>query len=133
VLGRSGVIHEHGGLEPGVTALPTQQQDEAQHGLMASVYGAASMVRRQFGAGGDKESAPGILSVMLDAFNITQDRIARSRLAGDPPDVTVGPKIGGIGLSEFHRADEAIAAGEAAVLKVMDDILDIHKALTVRK
>jgi NTE family protein len=73
------------------------------------------------------------MSVMLDAFNITQDRIARSRLAGDPPDVTVGPKIGGIGLSEFHRAEEAIAAGEAATLKVLDDILDIRKALTISK
>ncbi|MFM9974121.1 MAG: patatin-like phospholipase family protein [Beijerinckiaceae bacterium] len=134
VLGRSGVVHEHGGMEPGLATLPSQQQDAAQQGLMASVYGAASRVRRQFGSGAnDKESAPGILSVMLDAFNITQDRIARSRLAGDPPDVTVGPKIGGIGLSEFHRADEAIAAGEAAVLKVIDDILDIHKALSVRK
>ena len=32
---------------------------------------------------------PGISSVMVDAFNITQDRIARSRLAGDPPDLMI--------------------------------------------
>ena len=29
---------------------------------------------------------------MMDAINITQDRIARSRLAGDPPDITIGPR-----------------------------------------
>jgi NTE family protein len=135
VLGRSGVIHEHGGVDPKIATLPPQQHDEAQTGLMASVYGAASLVRRQFVAAPviEKNTAPGILSIMLDAFNITQDRIARSRLAGDPPDVTIGPKIGGIGLSEFHRAEEAIAAGEAATMKVMDDILDIRKALTVNR
>jgi NTE family protein len=136
VLGRSGVIHEHGSLEPGVSVLPTEQQDAAQRGLMASVYGAANLVKRQFSSGNtseSKETAPGIMSVMLDAFNITQDRIARSRLAGDPPDITIGPKIGGIGLSEFHRAEEAIAAGEAATAKVMDDILEIRESLTVRK
>ena len=31
---------------------------------------------------------------MMDAINITQDRIARSRLAGDPPDITISPKVG---------------------------------------
>jgi NTE family protein len=135
VLGRSGVIHEHGGIDPKISMLPPQHIDDAQTGLMASVYGAASRVRRQFGAAPvtEKSTAPGILSIMLDAFNITQDRIARSRLAGDPPDVTIGPKIGGIGLSEFHRAEEAIAAGEAATMKVMDDIMDIRKALTVKR
>jgi NTE family protein len=136
VLGRSGVIHEHGSLEPGVSILPTEQQDDAQRGLMASVYGAANRMKRQFTSGQavePKEAAPGILSVMLDAFNITQDRIARSRLAGDPPDIMIGPKIGGIGLSEFHRAEEAIAAGEAATAKVLDDILEIRESLTIRK
>jgi NTE family protein len=136
VLGRSGVIHEHGSFEPGVSVLPTEQQDDAQRGLMASVYGAANLVRRQFGASQPveaKDTAPGIMSVMLDAFNITQDRIARSRLAGDPPDIMIGPKIGGIGLSEFHRAEEAIAAGEAATVKVLDEILEIRESLTVRK
>src|SRR4051794_16259465 len=39
-----------------------------------------------------KPNAPGIATVMVDAFNITQDRIARSRLAGDPPDVMIAPK-----------------------------------------
>jgi NTE family protein len=130
VLGRSGVIHEHGG-EENLREAPSLEQDEARRGLFSAVsnrilhpFGQTSPVEEQ-------DARPGIVSVMLDAFNITQDRIARSRLAGDPPDVTVGPKIGGIGLSEFHRAEEAIAAGEAAVAKVIDDIIDIRKALTI--
>ncbi len=134
VLGRSGVIREHG-VEPTLAVIPTPQQDEARHGLVAAVYGAAGRWRSPFRGSpesekADKSVAPGILSVMLDAFNITQDRIARQRLAGDPPDVMVSPKIGGIGLTEFHRAEESIAAGEAAAMKVIDDILDYRKALT---
>jgi NTE family protein len=131
VLGRSGVIHEHGHADV-LPVAPSPEQDEARRGLFSSV---SSRIWHPFGTSAvdEKDVRPGIMSVMLDAFNITQDRIARSRLAGDPPDVTVGPKIGGIGLSEFHRAEEAIAAGEAATMKVLDDILDIKKALTVSK
>jgi NTE family protein len=51
---------------------------------------------------------------MVAALNITQDRITRARLAGDPPDVTVRPDIGHIGLLEFDRAAEAIEAGARA-------------------
>ena len=63
--------------------------------------------------------ALGVSGVMVEAFNIIQDRIARSRLAGDPPDLTITPAVGEIGLAEFHRADEAIEAGyEAAKIKI---------------
>ena len=58
--------------------------------------------------------ALGVSGVMVEAFNIIQDRIARSRLAGDPPDMSIIPAVGTIGLAEFHRADEAIDAGYEA-------------------
>ena len=45
---------------------------------------------------------------MVSAFDILQDRIMRSRLAGDPPDALVQLKVGKIGMFEFHRADELI-------------------------
>ena len=37
--------------------------------------------------------------------------MARSRLAGAPPDVLIGPQLGGVGHLEFHRAADAIAIG----------------------
>lgn len=58
-----------------------------------------------------KEARLGVMGVMVEAFNIIQDRIARARLAGDPPDMSLHPKLGHIGLAEFHRADEAIRLG----------------------
>jgi NTE family protein len=78
---------------------------------------------------GRSDGAPGMSAVMMDAINITQDRIARSRLAGDPPDITIGPKIGRVGLFDFHRADEAITAGAKATEKQLDEIRLAVRAL----
>jgi NTE family protein len=69
-----------------------------------------------------RSDAPGMSAVMMDAINITQDRIARSRLAGDPPDISIAPKTGHIGLFEFHRAGEAMALGARAAEKQIDEI-----------
>jgi NTE family protein len=78
---------------------------------------------------GRSDGAPGMSAVMMDAINITQDRIARSRLAGDPPDITIGPRIGRIGLFDFHRADEAITAGAKATERQLDEIRLAVRAL----
>jgi len=60
-------------------------------------------------------SAPGVGSVMLASFNILMDRITRSRLAGEPPDVLITPQVGHISLLEFDKAEEMIALGRKAV------------------
>jgi NTE family protein len=75
------------------------------------------MVRRHLL--GKRDSAPGIPRVMLEAFNVTQNRIARSRLAGDPPDATIQVHVDGIGLFDFHKAEIAIAQGKAAVRRFL--------------
>ena len=62
-----------------------------------------------------KPVPPGILETVLASVNIAQDRITRSRMAGDPPDVLVTPRLGHLGLLDFHRAEEAIAEGRRAV------------------
>jgi NTE family protein len=77
---------------------------------------------------GRQPDAPSMFGVMVSALNIVQDRLSRSRLAGEPPDVIVNPRVGHIGLLEFHRAAELIDEGEAAVERALPDIKD---ALTV--
>jgi NTE family protein len=67
---------------------------------------------------------PSILSVMARSLTIVQDRISRSRLAGDPPDVTIAPKLKHIGVFQFDRARESIEAGEAAVEPLVPAIRD---------
>ena len=59
--------------------------------------------------------APKLGAVMMSSLNIVMDRISRSRLAGDPPDVFVAPRIGHIGMLEFNRADELIERGYQAM------------------
>jgi NTE family protein len=66
---------------------------------------------------------------MIDAFNITQDRISRSRLAGDPPDVLVSPKLAGIGLFDFANAATAIQLGEEAAERALEEIREATAAL----
>jgi NTE family protein len=63
----------------------------------------------------DRKDDPGLIDVMATSLGILQDRLGRSRLAGDPPDVTIAPRVGHVGLLEFDRADELIAEGRAAV------------------
>ena len=64
------------------------------------------------------KSNPGMIAVMSQSMSILEQRHKRARLMGDPPDICVVPEVANIGTMEFHRAAEAIAAGEAAVAKV---------------
>ncbi len=75
------------------------------------------------------QDGPGIPTVMIDAFTIMLDRISRSRLAGDPPDVTIGPRLADIGLFDFHRADESIRLGEEAAERAIEPIREAMRAL----
>lgn len=77
----------------------------------------------------ERESRLGITGVMVEAFNIIQDRISRARLAGDPPDLSLQPKLGHIGLSDFHRADEAIRLGYEATKAQMEEIVRLQAVL----
>jgi NTE family protein len=79
-------------------------------------------LRHQVFGKGNGDSPPGISRVLLEAFNVTQDRIARARLAGDPPDVTITPRLGLMGLFEFHKATAAIREGYDATRRQLDDI-----------
>ncbi len=70
----------------------------------------------------EKDEAPGLFYAIANAVNIVQDRITRSRLAGDPADILISPQLPHIGMLEFHRAAEAIAEGEACVQRALAEI-----------
>jgi NTE family protein len=70
----------------------------------------------------ESEEAPGLLDAIASSVNITQDRITRSRMAGDPPDIILTPKLSHIGLLEFYRAGEAVTEGKACVARKRDEI-----------
>ena len=95
-------------------------QPSAYEEIVPPARGMRGLLQRQIFGRGD--GAPGISTVMVDAFNIVQDRIARSRLAGDPPDAMISPRLQDIGLFDFHRAEELISRGAQAVARQLDDI-----------
>jgi len=72
--------------------------------------------------------SPKLGSVMMGTLNIVMDRISRSRLAGDPPDVFVAPRIGHIGMLEFTKAAELIERGYAAMqheIPLIRSVMDV--------
>ena len=71
---------------------------------------------------GREEESPSLFGVMVSSLGIMMDRLTRSRLAGDPPDVHIKPQIGHIGLLEFEKAAELIDEGEAAALRALPEI-----------
>jgi NTE family protein len=92
---------------------------------LGKLFSPERTVKREFFGGGGR---PGISSVMIDAFNIMQDRITRARLAGDPPDLLISPRVGQIGWFDFHRADDLIAHGARATERA---IISIQEAIHI--
>lgn len=69
-----------------------------------------------------RADAPNVATAMIDAFNIVQDRILRSRLAGDPPDATINARLEDAGMFDFHKAAALIDAGRAAARRALPNI-----------
>jgi NTE family protein len=86
--------------------LPAPRQE--QPGWLARLLGAKP-------GKGDDPAIPSILEVFNTALDIVEQRVARSRLAGEPADVLITPLLPNFRTMEYHRASEAIAEGRTAV------------------
>ena len=103
---------------PDVPDAPDADAD-AEPTLWETVREKALELRARLQTSGDGDDAPSLYEVMASSVNIMQVRISRSRLAGDPPDLLVTPKLPGLGLMDFHLAAEAIDAGAAAAERAL--------------
>ncbi|WP_455210850.1 patatin-like phospholipase RssA [Kaarinaea lacus] len=65
-----------------------------------------------------QQEKPGVFDVLVGSINIMQDRITRSRLAGDPPELMLTPRLSQLGLMEFDRAEVAIEEGRECVKRM---------------
>ena len=110
---RSGVIHGE--------AVASKNPNEA---APFDDKGDGSFVERILPRYFDKRTgdAPNVATAMIDAFNIVQDRILRSRLAGDPPDAIITARMEDIGMFDFHRADQLIDIGHLAAKRALPNI-----------
>jgi NTE family protein len=121
LFGRGTTIQDFGAAE----AEPPIEEEVVSRGLLG-MFGAEKSARRHFFG---TAARPGLSNVMVEAFNVMQDRITRARLAGDPPDVMISPRIGRVGLFDFQRAEEAIAIGAEATEKALESFGDVVAAL----
>jgi NTE family protein len=92
-------------------------------GKMTEVSADSELMHQLFSRD-DSKPSPSMFGVMVNSLSIVQDRLSRSRLAGDPPDVVVAPRLGHIGLLEFHRAEECIAEGRASFARSLPFLKD---------
>jgi len=120
VFAHGTTIYAHGPAATEETTPAPEVMDPAppKRGIGKFFSAERTMKREFFGSA----TRPGISSVMVDAFNIMQDRITRARLAGDPPDLLISPRVGQIGWFDFHRADELIAHGTRAAERAIESI-----------
>lgn len=68
---------------------------------------------------------PSIIDVLTTSIDIMQVRIARSRMAGEPPDLIVAPHLAHFRLLDFQLANEAIEEGRRAVERVAQNLAEL--------
>ena len=122
IFTHSTTIYSHGAS---AAAKAAAEPAPARRGF-GKFFSAERAVKREFFGGAGR---PGISSIMVDAFNIMQDRITRARLAGDPPDLLISPRVGQIGWFDFHRADDLIAHGARAAERAIVSIQEVIHVL----
>jgi len=77
-----------------------------------------------------KESPdPGLFDVIAGSIGIMQDRITRSRMAGEPPDIHITPHLGHIGLMDFDLAADSIAEGRKATRHRSSELEQLAKLM----
>jgi NTE family protein len=121
IFTHSTTIYSHGAVPNPVAP---ESEERAAKRRFPRFFSPEKTVKREFFGGNGR---PGISSVMVDAFNIMQDRITRARLAGDPPDLLITPRVGQFGWFDFHRSEDLIAHGTRAAERALESIQEaIH-------
>jgi NTE family protein len=121
-------LHPHPGLrrhpsrDEAVESNAESEEDEGEEGWTSPARWSGLVDGLMESLRTGRRDEPGLFEVMATSISIMQDRITRSRMVGDPPDVIIEPDLGHFQLMDFHRADEAIAIGVTAVERVEKEI-----------
>jgi NTE family protein len=102
-----------------VPELPATASGPVQNGLLDFLFG--RFRERTL----TSSALPSMLDVITTSLNIMQVRITQSRLAGEPADVLVRPRLSGIAAMDFHRAGVAVAEGERAAQQAVAAIREL--------
>lgn len=114
----SGILRAHFQGEPAKIKEATDENDDSAGNEDKKEFNFFKKLSRE-------NDNPGVLDIVHSSIQIMQERILRSRLAGDPPDLLLLPRVSDIGLMEFHRAREAIDEGRRCVERSAQSIRDV--------
>jgi len=108
----SDIVGKHFRAEP-----PVEKTEPSEPGSLTERFTdmVADYTTNLFKTDKKKDEAPDLMDAIAASINITQDRITRSRMAGDPPEIILSPRLSQVGILEFYRAAEAIEEGIASV------------------
>ncbi len=93
-------------------------------GVLASMFAKLRPARPAGNAKGAPDM-PSMLDVLSTSLNIMQVRITHSRLAGEPADAMIRPRLSQVAAMDYHRAAEAIAEGERAAEQALPMLADL--------
>lgn len=114
MLGPASPAHQ----QASTAVVPSQPDD----GLLSRLQAGFASLFAGSGNGSTAPPPPSMIDVLATSINIMQVRITRSRLAGEPADVLVTPRLAHFALLDFHRAGEAIEEGRRATEAVLPQI-----------
>ena len=119
MLGKVNVdqLEKSGGEHSKFGYLSTDDSDDEEANIHPSFFD--KLLKRK------KDKTPSLFESIWATVLITQDRITRSRLAGEPPDIHLTPYVGHIGVGSFHRAKELVESGHSCVEENITDITNI--------
>lgn len=69
--------------------------------------------------------APQYFDVVNSMFDIMQEQITKSRMAGEPPDISLNPRLTDFGMFQFDRSKEALEEGYQCVMRSKDALLSL--------
>ncbi|MFC3095690.1 patatin-like phospholipase RssA [Alteromonas sediminis] len=115
-------------FRPQRSAAVSKKHEESQKHTDDFFSKSQNVIRQWFSPQSNKSEkptqadSPGVFSVMSSSLEILQARVTRSRLAGEPPDLLIEPRLDNVGLMEFHRANELVESGYATVKRLQEHI-----------
>lgn len=119
------------------TSLPPQGRPRTDPARLRDYFTAASIEKRfrelfRSEQSGPPESPtrqrkpPNIFSICARSVAIMENRINTLQIANQPADVLIRPEFGDLTMLEFHRAGEAIEAGENAARNALAQLRELR-------
>ena len=99
------------------------EEGAVEPGMLASLL--AKFRRPRNGNGPAVPPMPPLLDVLTTSLNIMQVRITQSRMAGEPADVVIRPRLSHIAAMDYHRGAVAAEEGERAAERALPAIAEL--------